>query len=123
MFENKISDSEFEIMEIMWARDDWMSIHDIMANISKKWKYTTVATFAERLKSKEILESKKTGQSNLYRPLLSKDDYITDSTKSFVKSLHKGSVKSLFASLYNDKVTENDLNELTTWIEELKTND
>ncbi len=119
MPEYKISQSELDVMEAIWQAGGWLSAHDVIARLSdsKKWKYTTVATFLTRLKEKGFLEQDKRGTSNVYRAAVSKEAYKEEETQAFVASIHHGSKKSLMASLYGGKLTDAELDELIRWVE------
>lgn len=115
----KISESEMLVMEIIWQLNDWTAVNTILSKMSKckKWKYNTVATFVLRLAEKGFLESRKNNGSNEYRPLISKEEYKRQETEYFLESIHNGSRKSLIASLYQDKLTEDEFNELLKFID------
>lgn len=118
--EIRISDSEMELMELIWTEDTWISISQLAEKLDKKWKCTTVATFVNRLKNKGYLETKKEGNVNVYRPLLSKEDYKAQETREFLNTVHHGSPQSLIASLCRGKVNKQDFDELMQWLDKME---
>lgn len=114
-----LSQSENEIMELIWdCKKEWISIPEIFQALSEEqWKYTTIATFVTRLKEKGFLKLSKIGSMNLYSPVISKDEYLNMKTQEFLKLMHKGSVKSLMASLYSNRLSEDDYKQLIELIE------
>lgn len=119
----KISQSELEIMEIIWDMGENVSIAAIIERLPKKRKYTTVATFVSRLKEKGLLRSVKQGAANVYSPVISRAEYKQRETTDFLNTIHHGSSKSLFAALFSDKLKDDDIDELMNWIETRENND
>lgn len=114
----RISQAEYEIMEIIWAADGEVTRADIMEKIGKdKWKPTTILTLASRLVDKNVLRVRKEGRTNYYWPRISKDEYKSYQADDFLDQMYGGSVKSLIASLYNnEKIDKADIKELKDWL-------
>lgn len=116
---SKISDSEYEVMAVIWAENDWIDISGVHRILSKakKWAYNTVGTFMVRLTEKGYLKTEKRGKSNFYFPLITEEDYIRAQTEEFLNLVHKGSKKSLLAALYDDAISPEELSDLKQWLE------
>lgn len=115
----KISDSEYEVMEVIWAENNWIDIsgvHQILSK-AKKWAYNTVGTFMLRLTDKGYLKTEKRGKSNFYFPLITEEQYVRAQTEEFLNLVHKGSKKSLLAALYDDSTSQEELDDLMRWLE------
>mgnify|MGYP001025546714 CR=1 FL=1 len=114
----KISDAEHEIMEIIWETEGEVTTADIIEQLGEdKWKHTTILTLASRLVDKNVLKVRKEGRINYYSPTISKDEYKSYQADDFLEEMYGGSVKSLIASLYNNKkIDEEDIKELQDWI-------
>ncbi|MBC8587044.1 BlaI/MecI/CopY family transcriptional regulator [Paratissierella segnis] len=115
----KISDAEYEIMGIIWNEDGEVTAADIIEKLGEDnfWKHTTILTLAKRLVDKNVLKVRKEGRVNYYSPKISKEEYKSYQANGFVEDMYDGSVKSLIASLYdNKKIDEKDLKELKDWI-------
>lgn len=118
----KISDAEHEIMKIIWNKDGEVTTSDIVEGLgeSKQWKLTTIITLANRLVEKNVLKVRKEGRVNYYYPNVTKDEYKSYQATDFIDNMYSGSVKSLVASLYdNKKIDEKDIDELRDWIRRL----
>lgn len=118
----KISDAEHEIMKIIWNKDGEVTTSDIVQGLgeSKQWKLTTIITLANRLVEKNVLKVRKEGRVNYYYPNVTKDEYKSYQATDFIDNMYSGSVKSLVASLYdNKKIDEKDIDELRDWIRRL----
>ncbi len=116
---NRLSQAELEIMNIIWHNPQPISISEIILGMDtgKRRKYTTIATFVNRLKDKGFLECEKIGNANEYYALITEEEFRREQTAEFVDSIYSGSSKSLIASLCADKLSESDFKELMDWIE------
>lgn len=118
----KISDAEYEIMEIIWNEDGEVTASDIIEKLREDnfWKHTTILTLAKRLVDKNVLKVRKKKRINYYSPKISKDEYKSYQANGFIEDMYDGSIKSLVASLYdNEKIDEKDVKELKEWIRRL----
>ena len=118
----KISYAEYEIMEIIWNEEGEVTTAGIIEKLGEDnfWKHTTILTLAKRLVDKNVLKVRKEGKVNYYFPTISKDEYKSYQANGFIEDMYGGSVKSLVASLYdNKKIDEKDLKELKDWIRRL----
>jgi len=86
-----ISDSEWEIMRIVWAKAPVTStviIGDLEA--TKGWKPTTIKTFLSRLVKKGMLKFKKIGRSFYYSALFSEERCVRDELHSVIAKVYGG---------------------------------
>ncbi|MGN6168503.1 MAG: BlaI/MecI/CopY family transcriptional regulator [Solirubrobacteraceae bacterium] len=69
---------ESEVMGVVWERDQ-ASVRDVMdalnAAAPKERAYTTVMTIMARLHAKGLLERRREGKTDLYRPTHTRDQY------------------------------------------------
>ncbi len=117
----RISESELEIMSVIWDMDHKVTAQEIMKTMEyKEWKITTVLTFLTRLCDKGVLDfEKRKGRTNYYFPIMTRADYQRMATENFVDQIHGGSVQSLFAALCKAKdLKKSDIEELTQWLDE-----
>lgn len=118
----RIPDSELEIMMIIWEANKPVSSTYIIEKLKgeKDWAHTTVLNFLARLEDRGFLEIKKKGRYNYYNPIISEKDYLQKESKSFLEKMHKNSLKSLVASLYDgDAISKEDLEELSNFVDEV----
>ena len=116
----KISETEMEIMRIIWDKNDKVTTSELAEKMPDK-KLTTISTLAGRLIDKGCLKSEKIGRSHVheYEAIISEQEYQAMQTKEFVKSIHRGSAKSLISALFRDEdFTKEDIEELKRFIEE-----
>ena len=114
-----ITDSEYEIMKILWKAGDKMTVSDVVKELDRNnWTASTVSTFLQRLLKKEVISCDKKGKTNLYYPLLKQSEYDMSETENFLSKIYKGSVKNLVAALYeNKKLSKEDMSDLKKMFE------
>jgi len=112
----QISDSEIEIMRIIWNNGGTAMFAQIMNVLNEKdreWKPNTVLTFLARLADKGIISSIKHGRNNEYIALITAQDYLAEQTKTFVHKVYGGNAKHLVSSLLKqDFINSDDMDEL-----------
>ncbi|MDE6661956.1 MAG: BlaI/MecI/CopY family transcriptional regulator [Lachnospiraceae bacterium] len=109
-----VSDSELEILEVLWAVDHALNANEIRAvlNENKSWERTTVLTLINRLFKKGVITQEKR-EVYYYAPCIKRDEYVKEETKSFVEKFFKGSTSSLAAALIDsDALSKDDIEEL-----------
>lgn len=112
----QISDSELEIMKIIWSNNDSALFSKITSELKmkpKSFKTNTVLTFLSRLVEKDMLIVEKRGRLNEYIALISESEYMNAQTKAFLDKVYRGNAKNLVSSLLKqDCLTSNDFEEL-----------
>jgi BlaI family penicillinase repressor len=110
----KISDSEWQVMKIIWERTPITS-NEIVKELKAlmKWRDTTIYTLISRLANKNIIEIDKEVSPNLCRPLVSQQECIRDERQSFIKKIYNGSLSLMLANFVEeDELTDEDVKEL-----------
>ena len=100
----KISDAEYEIMEIIWGADGEVTTADIIEKLGEDnfWKHTTILTLAKRLVDKNVLKVRKEKRVNYYSLKLARMN-INLIKPMALSRICDGSIKSLVVSLYDNK--------------------
>ena len=110
----KISDSELEVMKVLWEAGDALSITEIRTLLQERkgWEATTVKTLVSRLTSKGAIWQEKR-KVFYYHPLISEEEYRNWAAKDMVDRLFRGSAGNLIATLVRSSdLQEEDLAEL-----------
>jgi predicted transcriptional regulator len=118
----RLPDSELEIMMIIWEAGQQVSSTYIIEKLKgeKDWVHTTVLNFLSRLVDRGFLETSKQGRFNYYNPIISEKDYLQKESKTFLEKMHKNSLKSLVAALYDgEAISKEDLEELSNFVDEV----
>ena len=114
MARHTITESEYELMKIIWQAENPMTIGEILKQLPEnKWTRNTVASLLVRLSDKGIIAYNKEGKYHYYYSVLQEQDYSLSETKSFLSKMFGGSVKNMVASLYANKaLSQKDIDEL-----------
>ena len=94
----RISESEWELMKICWARSP-ITAQDIIDTLTtrEEWHPKTVKTLLNRLVKKRALGFKKEGRAYLYHPLVAEKDCVSAESESFLDRVFGGSLKPMLA--------------------------
>ncbi len=121
---SSVSDSELEIMKIIWnlGGTAWYSqIMEVLEQQESAWQKNTVITLLSRLTEKGLLKPIKAGRRNKYIASCSEADYQASQTRTFLDKLYQGSAKGLVSTLIQrDMLTAQDYEELKGYWEEVK---
>ncbi len=111
---DKISDSELEVMKLLWRAEDALPVTEIREALqrSRGWEATTVKTLVSRLVSKGVIRQEKRNVF-YYSPLISEQEYNGWATRHLIERLYNGSARELVAALvHSDVLSQADLEEL-----------
>ena len=116
----RLPDSELELMMIIW--DAWrpMSRNEIEEQLpgERQLSATTILSFLSRLQEKRFVQVRKEGRNNVYEPLVRKEDYLKQESRSIWKRLYQNSVGNFMAALgQGDELTDQDLDELQEFLD------
>lgn len=94
----KISGAESQIMEALWRKGP-LTPDGIIAEVGDAhgWAPGTVKTLITRLLRKKAIEGRREAEGYLYRPLLSRTDYVQSESQGLVDRLFDGEVAPLVA--------------------------
>jgi len=101
---SKISESEWEVMKLLWKSSPLTS-EEIIQDLSAKhsWSAQTIKTFITRLTNKGVISYEKRGRIYYYYPLLSKDKSIKSENEFFLKKVYDGALDLLVAKFLEEK--------------------
>ena len=111
---DKISDSELEVMKLLWRAEDALPVTEIREALqrSRGWEATTVKTLVSRLVSKGVIAQEKRNVF-YYSPRITEQEYNAWATGNLIRRLYNGSAKDLVAALvHSEGLTRRDLEEL-----------
>jgi len=111
---HKITDSEAEVMKILWAAEKSLPVSTLTEELSKKcgWDSSTSRTLLRRLCQKgAVLTEKK--EVYFYSPAVTEQEYNFANTQQLIDRLYAGSAKDLVAALLSQKkLGDDDIAEL-----------
>ncbi len=111
---DKISDSELEVMKVLWKAGDALPVNVIHETLQKDrgWEPTTVKTLIGRLAAKGAIRQEKRNVF-YYSPLISEEEYNARATDNLIRKLYNGSARDLVAALVQSEgLSRDDIEEL-----------
>ena len=81
-----ISDSEWDVMNVLWSADAPLGANDVVARLAgvRDWSPRTVKTLLNRLINKGALAYETQGKRYLYRPRVTREQCVREETRSFL---------------------------------------
>lgn len=98
---NRISDSEWQIMEQVWANSG-ITQPVLMEFLGDKWNKNTVHTFLKRLCDKRYLQVEKETSPYRYVPLVSREACEKEERKCFLDRVYQGSAGRMVTAFVRD---------------------
>ncbi len=121
---SNISDSEWEIMKIIWKTPNCTAMEIIeQLKDSQKWKPKTVKALISRLISKNIIGFEQSSREYKYYSLLSEEECRKTENRSFLHRVYSGSLKSMLLNFIEEEnLTKEDIEELKYLLNERESN-
>ena len=110
----RISEAEWEIMEVLWDRSP-LRASEVAAALEgrRDWSPTTVRTMLARLLRKGALAHEEHGRSFLYSPAVSREECRAAETRSFVDRVFAGRPSPMLAWFVEEQqLSDDDLADL-----------
>ncbi|GEN75453.1 BlaI/MecI/CopY family transcriptional regulator [Chryseobacterium hagamense] len=113
MKEIKLTDSEKDLMEILWEKEKAFMKEILESYPEPKPATTTIATLLKRMQNKDFVGYKLYGNSREYFPKIAKGEYFKEEMSSMIERFFNSSVTQ-FASFFtsNAKLSQKQLKEL-----------
>lgn len=112
-----ISDSELEVMEMLWKHGSGIKQTELFAKSvesGKKWKRQTLNTFLSRLEGKGLVKR----ANRIVESLYTRDEYSYTQVKAAIDCLYDGQLSDfMIAFAQNNEITEKNAKELIGIIE------
>lgn len=73
-----LPDLEAEVMDEVWRHEE-VTVRDVLEALNrgpKKRAYTTIMTIMNRLETKGMVKRRRSGKSDIYRPVVAREDYL-----------------------------------------------
>ena len=123
-FDSNITDSEWEVMRVVWAQNKTTSkdIRDIIEN-KKNWKPATTKTLIGRLVDKGVLNTEKDGNKYIYSTDLKESDFLKSTLEQTFNNICSKDVGKIIADLISKSTLSfRDIEELEEVLEMKKKN-
>lgn len=107
-----LSDSELEVMEVLWKKEEPMSFGELLnyfdSYTEKSWKKQTLNTFLFRMQQKNLVQIITEGKHKLYIPAMTKEEYLLTESKAFLNKNYQGSIVKMVAAFNGSEKLEKD---------------
>lgn len=118
----RISEAEAAVMMVLWERSP-LTAQDVIERVpaERGWSANTVKTLLARLVAKKALAHEADRRRYLYRPLITRDDYVVGESRRLIDQLFGGRVTPLVAHLAERKVLDPDeIDDIQALLKDLK---
>ena len=114
----QLTKAEEQIMQILWMMEEG-TVQDILQHFDdNKPARTTIATVLSILENKDFVEHRSEGRTNIYKAVVSKEDYSKKQLFGFVKDYFNGSFSSMVS--FFAKETNLSIDQMDKMLEETK---
>lgn len=118
----RISDAEHAVMEVLWEESP-LAAADVADRVGpeRDWSVRTVKTLLSRLLAKGALVHEEEGRRYLYRPAISRDDFVARESSKLLDRMFGGRLTPLVAHLAErDQLSAKDIEEIEALLKALK---
>lgn len=117
----ELTKAEEQVMQILWQLKEAI-VKDVIEQMSDpKPAYNTVSTVIRVLEGKGFIDHKAYGNSHVYFPIISDDQYKKYTFDKMMKNYFSNSYQSLVSFIVDEKkLGVKELDELTSLIDQLK---
>ena len=116
----RISDTEWEIMRIVWAQHP-ITAGEIIARLTaadSSWHPKTARTLLARLVEKKALDYEERGRVYVYEPRVTEAECVAVASGSFVERVFGGALKPMLAHFIEQRrLSREELDELRTLLD------
>lgn len=116
----KISESEWEVMTVLWERAP-RTAGEVIDALQQRtdWKPKTIRTLLDRLVKKQAVSINQDTKVYTFAPLFSQYECQQAETQSFVKRIYGGTMKSMLVHFFEDNaVSDEEIKELRSLLKE-----
>lgn len=122
--EKRLSEAEWDVMEVLWSAGQPLTATDIDEALRKgdrDWSLATVKSLLSRLLAKQAVAPAKDGRRFLYSPAIEREPYVADESRRFVGRLFGGKLSPLFAQLAEgEKLDDDEIAAIEALLKELR---
>lgn len=94
----QISESEWLIMKVLWAKPN-LTLKQIVKSVDHDWSYSTVRTLVNRLLKKEMISADKSKANFIYNAVLKEEECQTEEAKNLLSRVFDNSLSGLVSLL------------------------
>ena len=120
---SQLTKAETQVMNALWSLPQGQGrSSEIMEQMPEpKPALTTLLTFLKILKEKDFVATEKLGKGQLFKALVSRDDYTRTYMKEVKNAFFGGSLSSLVSFFAkNEELSQQEIDEISQIVENLK---
>jgi predicted transcriptional regulator len=121
---NSISDTELDVLKVLWDHGPGTvrEINARLAQLGRRWAYTTVMTLLYRLEAKGFVASDKVSPAHVFRAAVSRDGLLRRRLKDLADDLCKGTPAPLVLALVeNHRFSAQEITQFRQLLDQLET--
>lgn len=110
----QISEAEYEVMKIVWDHAP-INTNEITERLTRTtdWSPKTIQTLIKRLVTKGALTYEKQSRVFVYTPLVKKEEYIGQESRSFLDRFYGGTITSMLSAfIEQDRLSDDEIQSL-----------
>ena len=118
----RISEAEHAVMEVLW-REAPLGAAEVASRVDpvRRWSQRTVKTLLSRLLGKGVIAHEEEGRRYLYRPAVTRDEFLARESGRLLDRMFGGKVTPLVAHLAEqNRLTPADIEEIEALLKALK---
>ncbi|HOA74635.1 MAG TPA: BlaI/MecI/CopY family transcriptional regulator [Phycisphaerae bacterium] len=109
----RISDSEWQVLRVLWERSPLTAGEVVEALAHTRWKPKTIKTLLNRLVSKQAVGFEQEGRGYRYFPLVAEHDCVRAESRSFLQRVYGGALLPMLANfLEHEELSPEEIAEL-----------
>ena len=117
----RLPDTEVEVMKALWASGPDTPRSALETALEGFcWASNTVNTYLTRLVEKGFAAVRREGKSNLYTPLVSREDYLAYDSRAVLSRLYGSSPRNFVAALARGGLKREDVEQLRELLDQLE---
>ena len=115
----RLPDAELEVMKALWESGPDTSRSDLEGALAPfSWAANPINTYLVRLADKGFVSVRRERRTNLYTPLVTREEYQAFDSRAVVSRLY-GTPRNFLAALAREGLDRRDLDELRSLLDEL----
>ncbi len=122
----RLSDSEFEIMKVLWGQNGPMTSNEILTGLKGRydWKLAALMTSLARMADKGYVSCDRSTRTNYYSALISQKEYQVQESRTLLEKLYDNSAAKMIAQLCKtNTISEKEIIELREYLNSLEGKD
>ena len=116
----RLPDTELEVMKALWASGPDTTRAQLEQSLETfRWASNTINTYLTRLVEKGFVSVRREGKTNLYTPLVGREEYLAFDSRAVLDRLY-GSPRNFVAALAREGLSRDELDELRALVDQLE---